>query len=86
MTLASEAINLTPLEFDMLHTLALDAGHVVSVDNLLDRVWGAEYAGEPQIVYVHMRSLRQKIETDSRHPRRILTVRGVGYKLDPDQF
>ena len=86
VTLAGEAIDLTPLEFDMLHTLALDAGHVVSVDELLDRVWGAEYAGEPQIVYVHMRSLRQKIEANSQHPRRILTVRGVGYKLDPGQF
>jgi DNA-binding response OmpR family regulator len=86
VTLAGQAIDLTPLEFDMLHTLALDAGHVVSVDQLLDRVWGAEYAGEPQIVYVHMRSLRQKVETDSQHPQRILTVRGVGYKLDPGQF
>ena len=86
MTLAGEAIDLTPLEFDMLHTLDLDVGHVVSVDELLDRVWGAEYAGEPQIVYVHMRSLRQKIEVDSQHPQRILTIRGVGYKLDPEQF
>jgi DNA-binding response OmpR family regulator len=86
VTLAGQTIDLTPLEFDMLHTLALDAGHVVSVDELLDRVWGAEYAGEPQIVYVHMRSLRQKVEKDSQHPQRILTVRGVGYKLDPEQF
>ena len=86
VTLAGQAIDLTPLEFDMLQTLALDAGHVVSVDELLDRVWGAEYAGEPQIVYVHMRSLRQKIEENSQQPRRILTVRGVGYKLDPSQF
>ena len=86
VTLAGQAIELTPLEFDLLHTLALDAGHVVSVDELLDRVWGAEYAGEPQIVYVHMRSLRQKVEVDSQHPRRILTVRGVGYKLEPDEF
>ena len=86
VSLASKAIDLTPLEFAMLYTLALDAGHVVSVDELLDRVWGAEYTGEPQIVYVHMRSLRQKVEEDARHPRRILTVHRVGYKLDPDQF
>lgn len=86
VTLADEIVDLTPLEFDVLHTLALDAGHVVSVDELLDRVWGAEYAGEPQIVYVHMRSLRQKVEEDAQHPQRILTIRGVGYKLDPGQF
>ncbi len=86
VTLAGQAIDLTPLEFDMLHSLALDAGHVVSVDELLDRVWGAEYAGEPQIVYVHMRALRHKIEKDPQQPQRIITVRGVGYKLNPDQF
>lgn len=86
VTLSGQTIDLTPLEFSILHALALEAGHVVSVDDLLDRVWGAEYVGEPQIVYVHMRSLRQKIEADPQHPQRIVTVRGVGYKLDPERF
>jgi DNA-binding response OmpR family regulator len=54
---------------------------VLSVDDLLARVWGAEYVGEPQVVYVHIRWLREKLETDPKHPKRIITVRGVGYKL-----
>jgi DNA-binding response OmpR family regulator len=74
-------VDLTPREFDLLYALAREAGNVVSVDDLLARVWGAEYAGEPQVVYVHIRWLREKLETDPKHPKRIITVRGVGYKL-----
>ena len=51
------------------------------MDKLLNQVWGAEYAGEPQIVYVHIRRLRQKVEETPNKPQRIVTVRGVGYKL-----
>jgi DNA-binding response OmpR family regulator len=76
-------VELTPREFDLLYSLAQEAGHVVSVDELLARVWGAEYVGEPQVVYVHIRWLREKLEDDAAHPRRIVTVRGVGYKLVP---
>jgi DNA-binding response OmpR family regulator len=82
-TLAGKTLELTPREFALLHALALDAGHVISVDDLLARVWGAEYVGEPQVVYVHIRWLREKIEADPKHPQRIITVRGVGYKLVP---
>ncbi len=78
---AGRAVALSPREFDLLHALALEAGRVVSVDDLLARVWGAEYAGEPQVVYVHVRWLREKLEEDPEHPRRIVTVRRVGYKL-----
>jgi DNA-binding response OmpR family regulator len=74
-------IELPPREFDLLHALALEAGRVVSVDKLLARVWGAEYQGEPQVVYVHIRWLREKIEDNPHQPKRILTLRGVGYKL-----
>jgi len=81
VTLAGREVELSPREFDLLHALAAEAGHVVSTDDLLARVWGAEYSGEPQVVYVHIRWLREKLEDDPRHPRRILTVRGVGYKL-----
>jgi DNA-binding response OmpR family regulator len=76
-------VELAPLEFALLHALALEAGHVISVDDLLARVWGAEYAGESQVVYVHVRWLREKLEEDPDNPRRIVTVRGVGYKLQP---
>lgn len=81
-TLDGEKLDLAPREFDLLHVLAINAGQVVSVDDLLFQVWGAEYEGETQGVYVHIRWLREKIETDPKHPRRIITVRGVGYKLE----
>ena len=79
--LGERPLELTPHEFLLLYTLAMEAGHVVSVDDLLARVWGAEYEGESQVVYVHIRWLREKLEQDPGHPRRILTVRGIGYKL-----
>jgi DNA-binding response OmpR family regulator len=81
VTLKGQPIDLSPREFALLHTLALEAGHVVTVDDLLARVWGAEYAGELQAIYVHIRWLREKLEEDPHQPRRIMTVRGVGYKL-----
>ena len=81
VTVAGRAVELAPREFDLLYALALEAGRVVSIEDLLARVWGAEYAGEPQIIYVHVRWLREKLEDDPRHPRRIVTVRRVGYKL-----
>jgi DNA-binding response OmpR family regulator len=83
LTLAGRPIELPPREFDLLHTLALEAGRVVSADELLSRVWGAEYEGESQVVYVHIRWLREKLEEDPHNPCRIVTVRGVGYKLEP---
>jgi DNA-binding response OmpR family regulator len=84
--LAGEELALAPREFALLHALALQAGQVVPVDELLAQVWGAEFIGEPQVVYVHIRWLREKIEADPQHPERIVTVRGVGYKLEPQPF
>jgi len=83
VTVASQPVELTPLEFDLLCTLAENAGHVLSVDDLLNRVWGEEYVGQPQVVYVHIHWLRERLEKDPQDPRRIITVRGVGYKLEP---
>ncbi len=80
-TIGDRPVDLSRREFDLLFVLAQEAGRVVSVDELLARVWGAEFAGEPQVVYVHIRWLRQKLEIDPQKPRRILTVRGLGYKL-----
>jgi DNA-binding response OmpR family regulator len=74
-------VDLTPSEFKLLLTLALDAEQIISSDDLLARVWGAEYVGQPQVVYVHLRGLRKKIEENPNRPKRIITVRGVGYKL-----
>jgi DNA-binding response OmpR family regulator len=85
VTISGRPLKLPPREFDLLHVLALEAGHVVSVDDLLARVWGAEYAGESQVVYVHIRWLREKVEGDPHRPRRIISMRGVGYKLEPQE-
>jgi len=76
-------LELTRREFDLLHVLVLRPGQVLSTHDLLTEVWGAEYVGEPQVVYVHIRWLREKIEDKPEKPERILTVRGVGYKLIP---
>jgi len=80
---AGRLVALSPREFDLLHAFALQSGRVIPVDDLLARVWGAEFVGQPQVVYVHIRWLREKIEADPDHPQRILTVRGVGYKFQP---
>jgi DNA-binding response OmpR family regulator len=80
---AGQIIELTRREFDLLQALALNAEKVISTSDLLEQVWGAEFVGQPQVVYVHIRWLREKLETDPNHPQRILTVRGVGYKLVP---
>jgi DNA-binding response OmpR family regulator len=78
---AGKALDLTPKEFDVLFALAVEPDRVLSIDDLLARVWGAEYDGQPQIVYVNIRWLRQKIEKDPRNPTHLISVRGVGYKL-----
>ena len=74
-------MELSPKEFNLLHALALEPNRVRSIDELLSTVWGAEFIGQPQVVYVHIRWLREKLEADPNHPKRIITVRGVGYKL-----
>jgi DNA-binding response OmpR family regulator len=81
VTLAGKPVDLPRREFDLLHALALQPGRVFTVDELLGTVWGAEFIGQPQVIYVHIRWLREKIEREANHPRRIVTVRGVGYKL-----
>lgn len=83
VTLKGRPVDLSPREFDLLHAFMLQPRLVLATEDLLARVWGAEFIGQPQVVYVHIRWLREKIETDPNRPRRILTVRGVGYKLEP---
>ena len=84
VTVSGKQVDLPRREFDILHALALQPGRVFTVDELLSMVWGAEFIGQPQVVYVHIRWLREKIEDEPSHPRRILTVRGVGYKLSAE--
>lgn len=83
VSIDGKPIELTPREFDLLHTFSLQPNNVLSVKDLLANVWGAEFTGEPQVVYVHIRWLREKIEEDPNQPKRIVTVRSVGYKLEP---
>jgi two-component system OmpR family response regulator len=75
-------LNLTPKEFDLLAFLAGSQGVVFSREQLLEKVWGYDYAGDTRTVDVHVRWLRKKIEADPGKPKRILTVRSVGYKLE----
>jgi DNA-binding response OmpR family regulator len=86
VTIEGKPVELPRREFDLLHALALQPGKVFTVDELLGTVWGAEFVGQPQVVYVHIRWLREKIEKIASSPQRILTVRGVGYKLVPEAF
>jgi DNA-binding response OmpR family regulator len=81
VTIGGRPVELTPREFDLLYAFARQPNQVLSPDELINQVWGAEFVGQPQVVYVHIRWLREKLEEDPNHPRRIVTVRGVGYKL-----
>ncbi len=81
--LKGKELALSPREFDLLLVLARRAGTLVTTDELLAQVWGAEYAGQPQVVYVHIRWLREKIEDDPQNPQRLITVRGLGYRYNP---
>ena len=82
VTHKGEEILLTPLEFEMLSFLAENRGIVFSRETLLDRVWKHSHPEGSRTVDVHVRWLRQKIEDDPANPKILLTVRGVGYKLE----
>ena len=83
VTCAGRALDLSPREFDLLTLLATQPEKVFSTEDILAQVWGAEFVGQPQVIYVHIRWLRQKLESNPDHPQRIVTVRGIGYKLVP---
>ncbi|MGH9944463.1 MAG: response regulator transcription factor [Pyrinomonadaceae bacterium] len=77
-----ETVDLTPLEFQILERLASEPGRAWSRNDLLDQVWSTEYEGYQRNVDPHINRLRQKLEPDPKNPRYVLTVRGVGYKLN----
>ena len=81
ITRAGITLNLSPKEFDLLVFLTSNKGLVFSRDQLLEKVWGYEYSGDTRTVDVHIRWLREKIEDNSEEPKRLITVRGVGYKF-----
>jgi DNA-binding response OmpR family regulator len=81
VTVEGRPIALSKTEFKLLRALAQHAGMVLSHEALLERVWGPAYQREVEFIWVYIRRLRRKIEPDPAHPRYILTVPGVGYRL-----
>ena len=75
-------VDLTPLEFQILELLASEPGRAWSRNALLDRVWSTDYEGYQRNIDPHINRLRKKLEVDPKNPRYVLTVRGVGYKLN----
>lgn len=78
-----DEVHLTKTEFKLLVELASSPGKVFSRENLLDKVWGYDYFADGRLVDVHVRRLRTKVEADPANPRHVVTVRGLGYKLQP---
>jgi DNA-binding response OmpR family regulator len=76
------SLALKPKEFELLLFLAHHQGQVLSRDQLMEQVWGWSFSGGSRTVDVHVRWLREKIETNPAHPDRLITVRGVGYRFE----
>ncbi|HQY32703.1 response regulator transcription factor [Actinotalea sp.] len=71
-------------EFELLEVLLRNAGRVLTRGQLIDRVWGSDYVGDTKTLDVHVKRVRAKIEADPANPVRLLTVRGLGYKVSDD--
>jgi len=82
VTVDGEGVKLPLKEFELLEMLLRNAGRVLTRGQLIDRIWGADYVGDTKTLDVHVKRLRAKIEPDPGHPRYLLTVRGLGYKLE----
>ncbi|WP_409251602.1 response regulator transcription factor [Bacillus sp. SCS-153A] len=79
---AETLLELTPKEFELLLYLTENRGRVLTRDQLLSAVWNYDFAGDTRIVDVHISHLREKIETNTKKPAYIKTIRGLGYKLE----
>lgn len=87
VTRHGEPVHLSQREYNLLVALQEAQGAVVRRGDLLDKVWGEDWVGDPRTLDVHIRWLREKLEDDPSNPRLILTVRGVGYRLvTPDEL
>ena len=82
VTLEDKPLNMKPREFSLLSLLAANRGRAFTRDQILERLWGHDYIGDSRTVDVHVRWLREKIEPEPSKPRRIITIRGVGYRFD----
>ena len=77
-----EPVRLALKEFELLEMLLRNSGRVMTRGQLIDRIWGANYVGDTKTLDVHVKRLRAKIEEDPAQPRRLITVRGLGYKFE----
>lgn len=82
VTLRGEPVQLKPQEYELLVFFAEHKGQMLSREFILERVWGWDFIGDSRTVDVHVRWLRQKIEEDASDPKRIVTVRGGGYRFE----
>jgi two-component system, OmpR family, response regulator RegX3 len=82
VTVEGTPVSLPLKEFELLELLLRNAGRVLTRGQLIDRVWGADYVGDTKTLDVHVKRLRAKIESDPATPKYLVTVRGLGYKLE----
>jgi len=78
----NEIIELRPREFELLYYLCENAGNIISRDKLFSKVWGYSFAGNSKTLDVHIQRIRERIEVNPKSPKRLVTIRGVGYKLN----
>lgn len=81
LTVSGEVVALTLKEFELLGLLMKNAGQVLPRDTIIDRVWGYDYVGDTKTLDVHVKRLRSKIEVVPSKPKRVITIRGLGYKF-----
>jgi two-component system response regulator RegX3 len=77
-----ELVQMPLKEFELLHLLLANVGRVLARETLIDRVWGTDYVGDTKTLDVHIKRLRAKIEDEPSDPKRIVTIRGLGYKFE----
>jgi two-component system response regulator RegX3 len=82
VTVSGQPVPMPLKEFELLELLLRNAGRVLTRQQLIDRVWGADYVGDTKTLDVHVKRLRAKVEPEPKHPRHLLTVRGLGYKFE----
>ncbi|MDP9402372.1 MAG: response regulator transcription factor [Actinomycetota bacterium] len=82
VTVRGEQVALPLKEFELLELLLDNAGRVLTRETLIDRIWGTNYFGDTKTLDVHVKRLRSKLEEDPSQPRRIVTIRGLGYRYE----
>jgi len=84
VTVGGKAVAMPLKEFELLHLFMRNKGRVITRPQLLKRLWGTEFPVDTKTLDVHIRRLRSKIEVDPANPQRLTTIRGVGYRMEPD--